>query len=105
MISAKNLLVVAFVCMIPLAAHGLIYLFSNSLERWRLLRIAIAVFLMSQLLATTAPADYKADFDKHLAIEKRADKRVGPTYYVHAFPWFVGRSASTTVRNSEYTQK
>ena len=64
---------VAFVCMIPLAAHGLVCLFSNSLVRWRLLSVASVVFLMSQLLAHTAPAEYKTDFDKHLAIEKRAD--------------------------------
>lgn len=63
---------VALVLMIPMAAWAAIYLCENIKNRWRLLLLGMAVFASSQLLAYTAPAQYRVKFDKHLAAEKNA---------------------------------
>lgn len=63
---------VALVCMIPMAAWAGIYLCENIWHRWRLLLIGTSVFAGSQFLAYSAPAQYRAHFDKYLSLEKEA---------------------------------
>lgn len=63
---------VALVCMIPMAAWAVVYLCENIKERWYLLAFGVSIFACSQLLAYTAPANYFAQFDRHLSLEKKA---------------------------------
>lgn len=63
---------IGLVCMIPMAAWAVIYLCENIKRGWRLFVVGFVVFASSQFLAYTAPAQYQAQFDKHLSLEKRA---------------------------------
>lgn len=63
---------IGLVCMIPMAAWAVIYLCENIKRGWRLFVLGVVVFASSQFLAYTAPAQYQAQFDKHLSLEKRA---------------------------------
>jgi len=63
---------IGLVCMIPMAAWAVIYLCENIKRGWRLFVLGFVVFASSQFLAYTAPAQYQAQFDKHLSLEKRA---------------------------------